>query len=321
MVFTDRPKPVSARKVFRIARLALVWVLLCVPPASSPAASVSETIRSVQSGGTVYSQLSPTVDNPIYLPVIRSESLGSVSGKVVRAENGQGLVGAQVCMSGGSCVTTGSSGSYQMANVLSGPREFTALASQCISVTESVEVLPNQSTTLDFGLSNDLSIDGVERRMVLTWDPTPEFITPKGSYANDLDANLWISSTLSVEPVHIYSDQNHRGKCLEFPYSCLRFDETQGFGPETIDVKQLEFVYYYGVYDVYFMYDEENLPPITELDAVVRVYTLEGTQLAYHVPLSGEGNFWYVFAMDHSGQITPTNCIINYPGDSLPSCP
>jgi hypothetical protein len=275
--------------------------------------------ESIQSTGTFYTQLSPVEDYDIYIPIIRSESLGNVSGKVIRADNGQGLVGAQVCLSGGTCVATGAYGIYQIDTVLSGLREFSASASEYISVTESVEVLPNQSSTLDFALSRDLNILGIEKRIVLTWDPTPEFTTPNGTFQNDMDAHLWMNLIGSV--YHIYYD--HRGDCTTFPSACLKYDVMQGFGPETVDIMELQnAVYHYGVYEVNYHFDPVNLPPITELDAVVRIYSLDGESLTYHVPDSGAGNFWYVFALAPSGQITPTNCILNFdPGDTPPSCP
>ena len=82
-----------------------------------------------------------------------------------------------------------------------------------------------------------------------------------------------------------------------------------------------EAFYYYGVYNVNYPYDPEHLPDLRELGATVALYGEEGLIQLFTVPLTGEGNFWYVFNLDESGFLTITNCMISYPGESLPVCP
>ena len=68
--------------------------------------------------------------------------------------------------------------------------------------------------------------------------------------------------------------------------------------------------------------DRVGVPPITALNARVKVYNSDTLLREFVVPPAGDGDLWYVFDLEY-GDIIPQNCLTQYdePGDDPPICP
>ncbi|MBQ3600204.1 MAG: zinc-ribbon domain-containing protein [Lachnospiraceae bacterium] len=138
-----------------------------------------------------------------------------------------------------------------------------------------------------------------EVRIVLDWGAEP----------NDLDAHLFTpyDGENSVEVYHIwYGNQ-------EDPYdNNLDVDDTDGFGPETMTIRNLKNgCYKYYVAD-YTNCSDDN-PTSYEMShsgAQVNVYTSDGNVQTFYVPINRSGVIWEVFEI-RNGKINPINHYYN----------
>jgi hypothetical protein len=252
----------------------------------------------------------------VYMPDIPNHlttGLGTVAGVVYDASTRIPLGTAQVCY-GPSCDITDSSGAYSISGVPSGWRVLTASATDHYALTEGLYVLGQTTNQQDFSLSTVSSSGDVYMRIVVNWDSTTSW--PPSNVPNDLDASLWFDGSVFTRITSWYI-----GDCTTFPNACLELDVQEGYGPETIAVRQLENgAYHFGVLNVNAAY--AGVPLITQLDVVVRVYDDSGLLKEFQVPGVGEGDFWYVFSMSSDGTIQAQNCITGEPGDNeVPVCP
>ncbi len=130
-------------------------------------------------------------------------------------------------------------------------------------------------------------------RIVLTWSDSPE----------DLDSHLW-TPLIDGYRYHIY--YVYMGSSSTLPYASLDVDQIFGYGPETITISQIySGTYYYSVFKYYGMTE------ITDSEAIVRVFDDLGIVKEYHVPASGEGDWWNVFQIT-DGTIQDINTISEY---------
>jgi hypothetical protein len=259
----------------------------------------------------------------LYLPLVLKNfdsGPGMASGKVVDSSLlDTPIADALVCHEGsGLCTSTDELGQYTLGPLPSGWQRLTASMEGFYPVINGAIVMASQPATLNFALSPDFFSDARMRlRIVLTWDPRATW-APVG-IPNDLDSHLWLQST---SPAHIYpAEIDAHGDCLNYPNACIEVDYQYGYGPESIAIRTIEpATYYYGVLNYYSGYP--GVPPINQTAAMVQIYNKEGLLREFHVPPSGNGEFWYVFSMDSDGNITETNCIIALPeAGQLPQCP
>ena len=211
---------------------------------------------------------------------------GSLQGRVVNATNNQPIGGAQVCIKGtAQCATTDASGNYAIADVAAGQYVLATTATGYISVSDQpVTVTAGAPFTQDFALSPEL-LSG-EVRIVLTWGRDPE----------DLDSHLW-------QPDGSHIDYDSKGKNIGG--AKLDVDATNGYGPETITISQMQNgTYTYAVQ--HFVGDGTLLTS----GAIVRVYRGSQEIAAYTAAtLTGDGIWWHVFNMDGAGNLTPINTV------------
>lgn len=266
---------------------------------------------------TAFGILTVTADGnaPIYLPVVANNFLtgpGKITGKIVDASQPDlPIQNAKVCVDSTNCASSDEHGIYSIESVLSGGRSAAVSADKYTSTTSFVDVIANQTTTLNFALSPDLDASNVLMRSVVTWSSNPSW--PPDGWPNDLDAYLWLDSHL---PRLIFSADH--GDCTVYPYACLEADFQQGFGPETIAISELTSgaAYYFGVYN-YNQGFSSSVPPITQTGARVQVYNKAGIMQTFDVPPTGNGDFWYVYKMDDTGKITPVNCVTTLSSENL----
>jgi len=226
---------------------------------------------------------------------------GTVQGVVLDATTRTPIPNVQVCWTT-LCTYTNGSGQYFISDIPAGWRVLRAASADYYAAQSGVAVIGHQTVTLDFALSYR-SLGDVDYRVVMTWDSTPYW--PPLNVPNDLDAHLWLEAVL---PYHLYYDNNPED-FLQYPYARLETDYTNGFGPETIDIERLVnyVTYHYAVDNVNYGYP--GVPPLTQLGVQVQVYDADGLLQTFTVPLSGQGDVWYVFSMDDAGNLTEVNCL------------
>jgi len=155
-----------------------------------------------------------------------------------------------------------------------------------------VVVTVGANTVVNFSLSALLALG--EMRLVLTWGQTP----------SDLDSHLWLPIEM---PYHVYFGL--RGSLEACPFAALDTDDTTGFGPETITIRQrrLEGTYIYAVHNF------SGFPSLAESGAQVQVFDSTGLIATINVPTEGEGIMWHVLEIDGlTGGITEINEIGGY---------
>jgi hypothetical protein len=189
--------------------------------------------------------------------------------------------------------TTGSDGGYTITALPSGTYSVEASAPGFLRSTVAVTITSGASKTQNFGLS-PLLAQG-ELRIVLTW----------GSSPSDLDSHLWLPPE---RPYHVY--YGRRGTQTSCPYANLDLDDTSGFGPETITIKQ-RFV---GGDYVYAVHNYSGSPDLTASAAKVQVFDSRGLLAAFDVPTTGAGRWWNVLKVNGTtGAITEVNQLVGDP--------
>ena len=263
--------------------------------------------------------------NGILLPLMLKRynfGPGEVAGRVIDAANGSGIAGVSICFSPQDCVVSHQDGVYT-ATTFPGDRQVTASLTGYYPVIKDVFVIGGETVELNYALSPYLTGGNIELRAVLTWDSTPYW--PPDHVENDLDAHLWLDAIL---PVHVFFD--NQGDCTTYPNACLETDFRQGFGPETVAVRQFEpdTIYYYGILN--YNQGANGVPSIKDTGAQLEVYDETGVVASYEVASSqGDGNFWYIFTYSYSPQqgawvLTEKNCIVYYSDnveDIIDQCP
>ena len=247
---------------------------------------------------------------------------GGLVGRVIDASNGSGLSGVSICFNPQECAITNQNGSYSTTN-FAGVWQMTASLTGYYPVAKDVLIVGGDTVEFNFALSPYITEGNIELRAVLTWDSTPHW--PPEQVENDLDAHLWLTAIL---PIHMYYE--NKGDCTTYPNACLETDFRQGFGPETVAVRQFEpdTVYHYGVLN--YNQGANGVPLITDTGAHLELYDETGVAASYDVAdAHGEGNFWYLFTYSYSAQqaawiLTEKNCIVYYSvdiDDIIDQCP
>jgi hypothetical protein len=260
-------------------------------------------------------------DYALFLPMISKNwvnALGNIHGVVIDAVDKSLVEGVKVCYFE-KCAMTNGQGKYTLSDLPPSYVVLEATKDTYIPQTAGVTVLGNQTVSFNIVISQELINNNVEFRFVVTW--RTEEIWPPLFVDNDLDSHLWlIAPPEEALSAHIDSYLD-RGSCVNFPYACVEADTTQGSGPETVDISKLNAntMYYFGVLNVNASYD--GVPPITESKAKIQVFDTSGLIHTFNVPTSGTGDLWYVFMMDYSRTMTPTNCITTLPPDVPPGNP
>jgi hypothetical protein len=301
------------RRKFLSVKLAYV-ILLSLVAGLVPVPSPAGENLSVQAQGEYI----------LYLPLVLKDfnsGPGTIQGKVVDSSRPDTPVEeALVCVVSGDgdslCDTTDQDGNYSLSPAPSGLQKVRASKEGYVEVSSNVIVSAGPPVILNFALTQNLFDEMLRLRIVLTWDATPSW--PPDHIENDLDAHFWLDAAI---PTHIYSDPSYQGDCTNYPSACLEVDHRNGFGPETIAVRQLEnAMYYYGVLN--FNDGRPGVPPLSQLAPKVYVYDLDGLLQEFQLTSPGSGEFWYVFSMDAAGVITEKNCLISLPAEGeLPQCP
>ena len=134
-----------------------------------------------------------------------------------------------------------------------------------------------------------------EIRFVLNWSESP----------GDLDSHL---RTPQIDSTNFHIYYGNRGSVESSPYAILDVDDVDGYGPETITIKQT----FNGTYLYYIHnYTGGNFPAS---NGVVRIYnspSCGGEVIS--IPKQGNGRYWYVCDINgENGEIEIRNQIVEY---------
>ena len=138
-----------------------------------------------------------------------------------------------------------------------------------------------------------------ETRLVLNW----------GSQPGDLDSHLL---TPEIEGQNYHISYSNRGSANSAPYATLDTDDVNGYGPETITIKQS----FSGTY-VYYIYQYSSDSNFPSSNAVIQIYNSpDCNAVTVKVPTGGTGRYWHVCNINgETGSVTVINEIL----DSAPS--
>jgi uncharacterized repeat protein (TIGR02543 family) len=201
---------------------------------------------------------------------------GIVAGTVKSATSGQVVSGVTVSVKDNSyySTTTNSTGYFSFA-VPIGPQTLTFSATGYVFSDQSIEV---GSTSTNIGeINGSPSLEESEYRFVLTWNATP----------TDLDSYLKLPNNSSI---------NYSSKTNTTYNATLDLDDTNGYGPETITIKNLGSgnCHYY----VHNYSGENNL---YSSGAKVSVYSDIGLIYSIEIPTSFvTGLYWDVFSISNN---------------------
>jgi hypothetical protein len=219
---------------------------------------------------------------------------GSTTGKVTgivsdSAENPLEGVYASIVGSGYSA-TTDSSGSFS----IEAPAGLVTLRFSLSGWTFSditVRIRAGQTVTVSEGIIGYAPLGEDQYRIVLTWGELPV----------DLDSHLLLPS---LEDVYFENETASDGSAR------LDWDDTDGFGPETITITTIKSgTYHYAVYN----FDTDGTMRSIS-NAVVKVYDSDGIVGTVHITdASGEASstddWWDVLTID-DGLIHITNAMV-----------
>jgi|GEM_PF-2287645 len=218
---------------------------------------------------------------------------GNFRGKVVDSQTGDPIESALVKLQGAKSYQTwtNSTGEYSFDNVNRGVYQASAEKSGYYTQEKEVEV-DQAGVAVNFVLSRILQNE--EFRIVLEWAGSPA----------DLDLHL-----LCESGAHIF--WNNMGALNSTPYIFLDIDDRNGYGPETITVKNFQ------PFSIYINnWSQER--DIKQSSARVSIYGKTSLLASYDVPTSGSGTWWHVFDLDSNRTIIEQNYLTGS-GDPLKS--
>lgn len=271
----------------------------------------------------------------IFLQSVCAQGVGTLYGTVTDALSGSPVANATVRI-GGINATTDKFGRYYIRNIpptfqadfYSSASRFTSFPMRIDMVEDSrpgipgvvecqatsyfpyqnkeVRILPCKRTELNISLTKELLPGSL--RFVLTWKDRP----------GDLDAYLFIPPILGLPPLSI--NWSLRGELFERPFVYLDRDALNGFGPETITIRQLfPGMYTFSVLNRSFgvAKPDNRLGELAGSGAVVQIYNDKGLLHTITVPeqkstTATTAVWWNVCTVDGStGNISIINQVTN----------
>ena len=238
------------------------------------------------------------------------DGLGSASGTVSDALNGRGISGVTIKLreewnnSTGDYVenfstTTNSSGQYVIEGLPIGYYTLEATVNGYITTHSNILVLDDRDL-VDFDFAMTPVLEEGTVRIILNWGASP----------SDLDSHL-IGKTPSGGNFNVYyGDKHYHNNGVEM--ANLDYDDTSGYGPETITVlEDINGTYTYAVHD-YSNRNSSNSNAMSYSGARVRVLIggRDGME-EFYVPTNRTGVYWTVFKIDSNYNVIPVNTVSN----------
>ncbi len=161
-------------------------------------------------------------------------------------------------------------------------------------------IVSNEPVSLSFSMSPIL--DPGAMRLVLNW----------GTQPRDLDVHL-LTPAIAGTRHHIFYPPGSRGNLAAPPFASLDIDRTNGLGPETISIKQLNA----GTYRC-FVRKFDGVGGLAGSGATIKIYTEAGEVQSVIVPTTGTGTFWHVCDIDGA---TRALTVVNRLSETQPATP
>jgi hypothetical protein len=270
-----------------------------------------------------------------FSPILRAQGFGTLYGKVTDAVTGEIIPNSTIKFAGVS-TTTNRFGQYLIRNLpATFQSDFTAFSPrlgifplsvslfqtsrdgvsgwmECTATNyfpfrnSEVRVIPCKRTELNISMTKEI-IPG-SLRFILTWKNRPA----------DLDSYLFTPSINGSAPTFITN--NRPGAIFVPPFAYLDRDARNGFGPETITIRQLfPGTYTYSVFNNSpgsFTDPNNRDGELYGSGAVVQIYNDKGLVQSITAPeqksTTGNAQWWNVCTLDgNTGNITIINKITN----------
>lgn len=210
--------------------------------------------------------------------------------RFLNALDGNPIAGATVVIDGFGTFTSDPEGKIKFPRKFEDGRLTVHFAAEgYIPTNLNIEVIVGTIFNNQVSVSPEMAMEWV--RIILDWGRNPK----------DIDAHF--------EKKNGYHVSFRNMKVAEDGSCQLDRDDTKGFGPETITVKEIETEghYEYWVHD-YTNMTNENSRQLSKSGASVKVYGNGQLLHQFDVPADGRGNVWKVFEVKE-GKIEVANYI------------
>ena len=219
----------------------------------------------------------------------------SIKGQVTNAVNRNPIPDVTVTISGRT-TTTDQNGDYEIIFVQEGEHPTFGEAYGFCTYEGNINIPENfgqQNFIYNFSMS-PIPGEG-ETRLLLNWGQKP----------GDLDSHLL---TPNIEGQNYHISYSNRGNASSAPYATLDTDDVNGYGPETITIKQS----FPGTY-VYYIYQYSSDSNLPSSDAVIQIYNSpDCNAITVKVPTGGNGRYWHVCNINgETGAINVINEILD----------
>lgn len=221
-----------------------------------------------------------------------AEEQGLLTLRFFNAENGEPVPDATVTIQDFQTFTTDMEGKIRFEKKPDGVYPFSFEKEGFISENNKFEIIAETIFRNRFTVSPVISMGAI--RIVLDWDKKPD----------DLDAHFVKEGDYHISYREKLSSAD--GKAV------LDRDDRDGFGPETITIKDIDekAEYTFFVKD-YTNQNSKNSKALSKSNAMVKVYG-EGKLLnIWQLSEKQKGNAWMVFAIQN-GKLVPTDEVKNY---------
>jgi len=221
-----------------------------------------------------------------------AEVLGQLTLRFINAETGDPVIDATINIQDFKIFTTDMEGKVRFEIQPDGIYNFSFEKDGFISENNKFEIIAQTIFRNRFAVSPVIEMGAI--RIVLDWDKKPA----------DLDAHF-----VKEGDYHI---SYHEMKASEDGSAKLDRDDMDGYGPETITVKDIDEKAEYTFYVKDFSNkDAKGSKALSKSKAMVKIYG-EGKLLnIWQLSEKQKGNAWMVFAIQ-TGKIVPTDEVKNY---------
>ncbi len=221
-----------------------------------------------------------------------AEIEGELTLRFFNALDGSAVAGAAIDVPGLQIFTTDLEGKVRFETINDGVYPFRFEKEGYISENNKFEVIAGTIFWNRFTVSPNIEMGSI--RIVLDWDKKPK----------DLDAHF-----VKEGGYHI---SYHNMKASDDGSARLDRDDQNGYGPETITVKDIDEKSEYTFYiKDYSNRNDKNSNALSKSKAMVKVYSEGELVNIWQLGEKQKGNAWVVFNIQ-KGQITPTDKVKNY---------
>jgi hypothetical protein len=221
-----------------------------------------------------------------------AEQTGKLTLRFFNAVDGEPVTGATIIIQDFQTLTTDMEGKVRFDKQGDGVYPFRFEKKGFISENNKFEIIAETIFRNRFSVSPVLDIGSI--RIVMDWDKKPK----------DLDAHFVKEGIYHISYHHMRTSGDGSAK--------LDRDDRNGFGPETITVKDIDEKadYTYFVKD-YSNKDTRNSKTLSKSKAMVKIYAEGELVNIWQLNEKQKGNAWMVFNIQH-GKIVPTDEVKNY---------